>query len=914
MGEKKKKSDKYTLLSPFTRIDFCPLKSFFGVKFRPGMEDHVSEMSKEVTIPIDGAIDKSVDCSDAFNTTEVFPSREAMLNWARDVAKENGFVLIILRSETSTRSTKYTRSTRCNQRKTFVIMGCDRSGKYRGPYKNALSRKVSGTRKCECPFKLKGKALKKAEGWIVKVMCGCHNHDLEETLVGHPYAGRLSAEEKSLVDALTKSMMKPKDILLTLKDHNMGNVTTIKQIYNARQAYRSSKKGSEMQHLLKLLEHDRYVYWHRKVDDSDAIRDIFWTHPDAIKLLGAFNTVLIIDSTYKTTRYQLPLLEIVGVTSTELTFSVAFAFVESERADNFTWALQKLRGLIVKEDDMPQVIVTVGDIALMSAVQVVFPSSSNLLCRFHINQNVKAKCKSIVHSKEKQDMVMDAWDVIVNSPNEGEYMQRLAFFENVCLDFPIFGDYVKNTWLIPHKEKFVTAWTNRVMHLGNTATNRVEATHWRLKTLLQDSKEDMCSYWDAMKNMITLQHTEIEASFEKSKNVVEHRHNTPFYVKLVGFVSRSALSHITEEYDRVKTAGIDSSICGCIVRTTHGLPCACELARYSTMCHPIPLEAIHAHWRKLKFSDHGTNDNGSELSLQPEVDALYKRFQELDYAGKIILMAKLHEMAFPDTALKCLPPEEVGTKGAPEGLRWKSDGSTKFDPSYLELALRPARDSTSSLSSSQKTVHESKRRRVLPMMDQFPVEIHPFIEDIIDVKGDSNCGYRAVAAQLGMGEESWALVRQDLIRELQQWQDNYAKLFGSNDRVAELRKSLYVGKQASVASWMTIPDMGYVIASRYNVVLVTLSLQECMTFFPLRGRPPLSQSSHRLISIGFVHKCHFVQVVLKADSAIPPTALQWSRYCNAESRSWETSYVSRMQQFRSLFPQKEIGYVDIIED
>lgn len=200
------------------------------------------------------------------------------------------------------------------------------------------------------------------------------------------------------------------------------------------------------------------------------------------------------------------------------------------------------------------------------------------------------------------------------------------------------------------------------------------------------------------------------------------------------------------------------------------------------------------------------------------------------------------------------------------------------------------------------------------MMDQFPVEIHPFIEDIIDVKGDSNCGYRAVAAQLGMGEESWALVRQDLIRELQQWQDNYAKLFGSNDRVAELRKSLYVGKQASVASWMTIPDMGYVIASRYNVVLVTLSLQECMTFFPLRGRPPLSQSSHRLISIGFVHKCHFVQVVLKADSAIPPTALQWSRYCNAESRSWETSYVSRMQQFRSLFPQKEIGYVDIIED
>ncbi|XP_027913070.1 PKS-NRPS hybrid synthetase CHGG_01239-like isoform X1 [Vigna unguiculata] len=849
-----------------------------------------------------GATNMSVDCSDAFNTTEVFPSRDVMLNWARDVAKENGFVLIILRSETSTKST---RTTRRNQRKTFVILGCDRSGKYRGPYKNALSRKVNGTRKCECPFRLRGKALKKAEGWIVKVMCGCHNHELEETLVGHPYAGRLSAEEKSLVDDMTKNMMKPKDILLTLKDYNMDNVTTIKQIYNARQAYRSSQKGLEMQYLLKLLEREQYVYWYRKVDDSNVIRDMFWTHPDAIKLLGAFNTVLIIDSIYTTTRYPLPLLEIVGVTSTELTFSVAFAFVESERADNFTWALQKLRGLIVKDEDIPQVIVTNRDISLMNAVQVVFPSSSNLLCRFHINNNVKTKCLSIVHPKEKQDLVMDAWDVVVNSSNESEYMQRLALFEKVCSAFPNFGEYVKNMWLIPYKEKFVASWTNQVMHLGNTTTIRVEATNCKLKNLLQDSKEDMCSYWDAMNDMITLQLAEIKWSFEKSINVVDHMHNnTSLYINLQGLVSRSALSHITDEYDRVKAVGTDSSKCCCIVRTTHGLPCACELARYSTMCHPIPLEAIHVHWKKLNF-DRGMNDKESELSLQPELDALLKRFQELDCAGKIILKAKLYELAFPDTISKCPTPTVVRIKGAPGSKR---DRSIHSDLSHREHvdAMRPVHSGTSSCPSSHQLVHESKRRRVLSMMDQFPIQIHPFIEEIIDVKADSNCGYRAVAAQLGMGEESWALVRQDLIRELQQWQDMYAKLFGSNDRVAELRQSLYVDKETSIKKWMTIPDMGYVIASRYNVVLVALSLKESMTFFPLRGRPPLSQSRHRLIAIGLVHDCHFVQVALKAGSAIPPTALQWSRYCSAESRSWETSYVNRMEHFRSLFPQKKM--------
>ena len=28
--------------------------------------------------------------------------------------------------------------------------------------------------------------------------------------------------------------------------------------------------------------------------------------------------------------------------------------------------------------------------------------------------------------------------------------------------------------MIPHKEKIVKAWTNKVMHLGNTTTNRYE--------------------------------------------------------------------------------------------------------------------------------------------------------------------------------------------------------------------------------------------------------------------------------------------------------------------------------------------------------------------------------------------------------------------------------------------------------
>jgi len=84
---------------------------------------------------------------------------------------------------------------------------------------------------------------------------------------------------------------------------------------------------------MKLLEWNQYIHWHR-LKDEDVVRDIFWSHPDAVKLSNAYNLVFIIDSTYKMNRYRLPLLDIIGVTPTGMTFSVAFAYLEGEHLYN----------------------------------------------------------------------------------------------------------------------------------------------------------------------------------------------------------------------------------------------------------------------------------------------------------------------------------------------------------------------------------------------------------------------------------------------------------------------------------------------------------------------------------------------------------------------------------------------------
>ena len=168
---------------------------------------------------------------------------------------------------------------------------------------------------------------------MMKLMCGSDNHEMAKSLVGHPYIGQLTKEEKTIITDMKKSMVKPRNILLTLKEHNANSCITIKQIYNARSAYCSSIKGSdtEMQHLMKLLERDQYIRWH-KLKDKDIIRDIFWCHPDSVvKLCNACNLVFLIDNTYKTNRYTFPLLDFVGVTPIGMAFSAGFAYLEGAR-------------------------------------------------------------------------------------------------------------------------------------------------------------------------------------------------------------------------------------------------------------------------------------------------------------------------------------------------------------------------------------------------------------------------------------------------------------------------------------------------------------------------------------------------------------------------------------------------------
>lgn len=55
------------------------------------------------------------------------------------------------------------------------------------------------------------------------------------------------------------------------------------------------------------------------------------------------------------------------------------------------------------------------------------------------------------------------------------------------------------------------------MHVN---VNRVKGTHARLKKLLPQNMGDFCNCWDAMPNVIVLQHTKIKVSFQNKHHCI----------------------------------------------------------------------------------------------------------------------------------------------------------------------------------------------------------------------------------------------------------------------------------------------------------------------------------------------------------------------------------------------------------
>ncbi|EAQ90237.1 hypothetical protein CHGG_02172 [Chaetomium globosum CBS 148.51] len=337
-------------------------------------------------------------------------------------------------------------------------------------------------------------------------------HEPSQHPSAHPVHRQLSSLEKSQIASLSDNRVASKDIQSLVQQR--GSLATRKDIYNrVADIRRDACKGQSPIHAL-ADQLEKEGFWSRIQFAPDGrVTAVLFAHPDSLAYLRAYPELLLLDCTYKTNKHGMPLLDMIGVDATQRSFCVAFAFLSGEAEEDYAWALEQLRSLYEQCGiTPPSVILTDRCLAAMNAASNLFPSAAILLCLWHANKAVLARCQPKFPEAEEWKEFNEFWHSIIGSPTEDEYAKRLVEFQQRYT--PEHLDevgYINATWLNPFKEKLVRAWVDQSSHFGNTATSRVEGIHALLKSYLRRSTLDLFEAWKAIRLAVLNQLSELQA-------------------------------------------------------------------------------------------------------------------------------------------------------------------------------------------------------------------------------------------------------------------------------------------------------------------------------------------------------------------------------------------------------------------
>ena len=125
------------------------------------------------------------------------------------------------------------------------------------------------------------------------------------------------------------------------------------------------------------------------------LRSLFFASQEQVELARCYPDIVLVDSTYKSNRYNMPLLHFGGVTPNNKFYSAAFAFMSGESEEDFYWAIDQFKLLIRFDLQPPKCFVTDNDKGMRkqrNALSQVL-GVPRILCFWHIQQNVLHRVK-----------------------------------------------------------------------------------------------------------------------------------------------------------------------------------------------------------------------------------------------------------------------------------------------------------------------------------------------------------------------------------------------------------------------------------------------------------------------------------------------------------------------------------------
>ncbi len=199
--------------------------------------------------------------------------------------------------------------------------------------------------------------------------------------------------------------------------------------------YRIKKEGEED-------SDDEEIESSRTVSSTNILTHLYIAHPQSIEMYKNNHELLLLDCNYRTNRFSMPCLNFCGKTGNNSTLQICLAFLPDEKIPAYEWALRTHGRLLVAfAIPAPLTIVTDKEDALLNSLNRYFPSSTHLLCRWHVNKNIVKNTRdkyfelgeeyvdrNNVRKNRRHELWIkfwDLWEAILNSKSQEEYEENV---------------------------------------------------------------------------------------------------------------------------------------------------------------------------------------------------------------------------------------------------------------------------------------------------------------------------------------------------------------------------------------------------------------------------------------------------------------------------------------------------------
>jgi hypothetical protein len=470
--------------------------------------------------------------------------------------------------------------------------------------------------------------------WIFEIIKGSHNHLASLDPSAHPQYRRLALtpEVKQIIVSASAAAVSLRQILTLIRQTFGKTPLQPRDIYNTIDKQRMDSLNGRSR--LDSLTHDLAEanwWWRIETNSKGEISHFFFATPTSIQLLRDYPEVLLMDCTYKTNRFGMPLLVIVGTTPMMTTFYAAFVFLRGETQEDYAWALARLHELYVTAVGRlagPTTILTDRDQALSNALAAQWPSTTHLLCIWHINKAIVTNCKKHFDTNEAWDSFYKTW---CETYQAATVETGLAAWRGMIARFAgpheASISYLEKMW-IPVKHKFWVSYTSKVFTLGNRATSRAESAHVTLKAWLNTSQGDLKKVKECTELLLASQHERYKGLLAAAAIRTPHAVQIQFFQGLIGHVTPPALQFMLGQHRLARSSREeDQKPCTNVFKTTMGLPCS-HVMRDRLQANGVLLPSDLHHFWHIRVS-RGPASSPPRPLLNPATPSAHREAQRL---------------------------------------------------------------------------------------------------------------------------------------------------------------------------------------------------------------------------------------------------------------------------------------------